>query len=310
MAATKKVTENKLVNPVGAEYKKSAIAERAMLVELSCRRWHPHATDRVISDEVATTHNADRSMGKYRKRLIKKDKLLPVLAVINRVRELFYFYTLPWSNDGQRLLTNTGYFEFSTKLKELQTQFSAEVATFIDAYPDLVKEAKSCIARFDPADYPSVAQMKSKFEISIAISPVPSGADFRVDMGDQEAARIRREIEARAEETVKQAMGAVVERLKEVVAHAAKRLNAYSVGKDGKVENTFRDSLVTNIVELLEVVPALNVTNDPALTKFADEIRKGLTQHPATVLRDDEKIRKDTARRAEEILSKMEAFIA
>ncbi len=65
-----------------------------------------------------------------------------------------------------------------------------------------------------------------------------------------------------------------------------------------------------NIQALLDVVPILNVTNDPAITKFAADIPAKLVSNSAVVLRDAEKIRKTTMAAAEGIMAKMNAYLA
>jgi hypothetical protein len=120
---------------------------------------------------------------------------------------------------------------------------------------------------------------------------------------------IKDSIEAESKATIEAAMKDVYARLHEVISHAAERLRAYKVTSDDKVEGRFRDSLITNIIELLDVVPALNLTDDPKLRQFATTIRKEITAYAPEVLRDDERIRTQVASKAEEILKKMEAYL-
>lgn len=61
----------------------------------------------------------------------------------------------------------------------------------------------------------------------------------------------------------------------------------------GEVEHRWAD-LLRDAQALLDVVPILNVTNDPAITTFAAAIRAKLVSNSAVVLRDAEKIRKTT----------------
>ena len=58
-------------------------------------------------------------------------------------------------------------------------------------------------------------------------------------------------------------------RLYEAVQHLADRLTAYKVTGEG-VEHPFRDTVVTNLVKLVDVLPKLNITNDPELERLAE----------------------------------------
>lgn len=288
----------------------SAIGDRAMLAGLSIRRWHPHVTDAKVSEEVATAHKSDRSMGKYRKRLIGREAMAKIRTIDNTLRALHYFYTLPWSDEGYRILPATAYQTYRSKVDALLQERKKEVAAFLPLYPQHKAEAKKRMnGLFNESDYPGVDEIAGKFGVDVIIRPVPSGADIRVDIGDEELRRVRHEADEQLKAQLESSVRNIWERMKDVVEHASERLKAYKV-EDDKVTSTFRDTLVTNIIELLDVVPMLNVMGDPNITRFAADIREGLTKHTPEVLRDDASIRSTVAARADEILSKMNSFLA
>jgi len=314
--AIKKTTEKK-AGPVpvpAVKQKESAISKRAMLVTVTVHRWKPQVTDEVVSKKVAEDHGAKSTAGKYRKRLFPKDTFFDTASIENEIRREFWDRTLPWSDDSGRILLNVGYLPFTQKINELTDKFNAEwrkVLASPEAYKALIERAeKEFGTLFDPALYPSYEDACAKFGVTVRVKPIPTGQDLRVDVGDQELERLQRELNEDAQKTIQEAMKTVWGRLSEVVEHMVKRLNAYSIDPEtGKTQNTFRDSLVTNITELLDLLPSLNVTQDSKLFEFEQAIRKTLVVHPASVLRDDEKIRKSVAVQAQEILDKMGAYL-
>jgi hypothetical protein len=48
-------------------------------------------------------------------------------------------------------------------------------------------------------------------------------------------------------------------------------LSAYKTTEQG-VEHPFRDSIVTNLVKLVDVMPRLNVTGDPELERLTAQL--------------------------------------
>ena len=54
---------------------------------------------------------------------------------------------------------------------------------------------------------------------------------------------------------------------------------AYKTTEQG-VEHPFRDSIVTNLVKLVDVMPRLNVTHDPELKRLTDQVRASLLVDP------------------------------
>lgn len=284
------------------------INESAMLVSLTVRRWHPHKTDEEVSQEVAAQHKASREMGKYRKRLLAKTTFKKLSTIINEIRNFHYFHTLPWS-EGERILSQLGYFEYMKQLSKLRQEFDAEWRAFLPLYPALKEEAKLRMGSlYKEEDYPSIDAIATKFGVDVIVSPIPAGEDFRVDLGAAELKRVRTQLEEQSKAVIEEAIKSVWGRLQKVVQHAAERLKAYQE-VDGKVEHSFRDTVVTNISELLDVIPALNITNDPKLVEFAAAIRQELTAYSGTVLRDDPKVRATVAQKADDILAKMAGFL-
>lgn len=285
------------------------ISERAMLVSLTVRRWHPHATDRSISDEVAANHQVNKDMGKYRKRLLPKVTFKALSTIINEIRNLHYYRTLPWT-DGSRILSSVGYMDYMKEVAVLRARFDAEWKAFLPHYPALKSEAKLMLGTaYNETDYPSIDSIATKFGVDISVAPIPSGNDFRVELGDEEVARIRKEIELQAKLTVEAAMKEVWGRLQDVVQKAAERLKLYKDDGD-KVEHTFRESLITNIGDLLDIIPSINIANDPKLTEFAALVRAELTVHTVKVLKDDAALRAAVTQKADDILARMAEFLS
>jgi hypothetical protein len=70
-----------------------------------------------------------------------------------------------------------------------------------------------------------------------------------------------------------------------------------------------RDSVVTNVVKFVEILPKLNVTGDPELERLAAEVRTSLVVDPQE-LRKSESVRADTARAAAAIADHVAGYMA
>ena len=136
---------------------------------------------------------------------------------------------------------------------------------------------------------------------------MPDAGDFRVTLGDEEKERIKRQITATVEASLQVASRELWQRLYEAVSHLAERLQAYKVTEEG-VEHPFRDSVVTNLVKLVDVLPKLNVTGDPELERLAAEVRTSLLVDPQQ-LRKSELVRAETAKEATAIAARMAAYM-
>jgi hypothetical protein len=69
-----------------------------------------------------------------------------------------------------------------------------------------------------------------------------------------------------------------------------------------------RDSVVTNLMKLVDVLPKLNVTGDPELELLAAQVRASLLVD-AQELRKSESVRSETAKKATAIAQRMAAYM-
>lgn len=287
----------------------NSITERAMLVSLNIQQWMGAKHDKQVSKEVATRHKSDENMGRFQKLLVGKEALEKLRELTSKARHEHYNRTLPWADGGCRILSAKGYFEYAERMRELQAEWDVAVTDFVRQYPQYVDDARKRLnGLFKQDDYPAAAKMHRKFSFKFDVLPMPTGDDFRVKLGDDETARVRAEIEQSVNESLEHAMNDVWERLRDVVARMVERLRAYNVTDKG-VENPFRDSLVDNVRELLEMLPTLNITDDRKLNQFAKRIKSELCANNADVLRENDTTRDATAKAAEKILKEMENFI-
>ena len=77
----------------------------AMLVSLRINSWSGRLYDRQASQQVAIHHDADTSAGRYNKRLLPKQAFAALAATMSNARTSHYANTLPWDDQGGRLLT-------------------------------------------------------------------------------------------------------------------------------------------------------------------------------------------------------------
>lgn len=288
----------------------SNISSRAMLVNLTIRQWSARKHDKRVSQEVADNHGNDVALGRFNKSLVERDALKPITTAVTVLREYHYKNTLPWLDTGARILPAANYLAYTGEIRKLRAGFEEAVADFLGRYDRYVDEAERRLGTlYRPDEYPSRHDIADRFAIDVGFLPLPEANDFRVELGDLEERRIKAEIEERMAAAVEQAHRSLWQRVHEAVAHMVERLNAYQKDADGKVMATFRDSLVGNVRELVELLPRLNLTNDPELERMRQRIARELAVEEAETLRDNATVRASVARAAEDILSQMAGYI-
>ncbi len=270
---------------------------KAMIVTLNVSCWTARKQDRRVAQEVDAAHNA-KDAGRYNKLLIDKKYLDPLTSHAGAIRQYHYKMTLPWMDNGGRLLPSKLFMEYRNGLDQLKTKFEILINDFIVMYDrTLVQDARMRLGTlYDPGDYPPGSELRAKFGVETDILPVPSGADFRVDVANSEVARIQEEITRRVNERQKQAMQEAWARVREVVSTIYERTSADKA--------VIRESLMDNATELVRLLPGLNISDDPALTLLTTEITDKLLVDVWS-LRNSKSTRLRVADAAQSILTKI-----
>jgi len=272
----------------------ATLDQKAMLAALNVSQWTARKEDKKITKEVETAHNA-KDAGKYHKVLIAKESIQTIQKIVNEARIYHYTVTLPWNDNGERILTTALFFDYSRAIAKFKGQFETAVNSFLDNYPALIDAARTRLnGMFNQEDYPTIKKVKGKFSFSHQFTPIPSTSDFRVDLQQEEIEKIKSALDARLKAREQEAVKDLWERLFSTVSHAAERLS--------DPDAIFRDSLIVNIQELVNLLPKLNFTDDPTLEKLRREVENKLLKFDAATLRDDPTARKQTAQEARELL--------
>lgn len=285
------------------------IHQHAMLLSMRISLWTGYKTARELARQSAETNKADSDVVASFKKLLPKHALRRHQTLRSQAMFCFYHWSLPWTNEGQRIILNTALMQFEESMRKIKAEWEDATKDFIADYPDyLAKAPKRLGALFDRSDFPDVSELSSKFSLHTSILPLPAAQDFRVNLSDAHLKRVRKEINEEVNTALQEAMKDIWQRMFTVVEKMQAKLSSYS-STDSGIEGIFRDSLVTNITELLDLLPALNVTNDEKINTFAKRMRNELTRHDADTLRADDTVRMEVASKAQGILNKMRDFL-
>ena len=278
------------------------LSDKALLVRLGISQWTARKFDKKATEQVASANNAAVQSGRYNKSLLPmNDFLTSVHQKSTLIRKKYYTNTLPWGIDGTQILPSANYLSFMTDFRKEKYEWQMVVNSFLSEYMRLKTHARvSLNTLYNEADYPSQDEVASKFHMDMSIMPVPDG-DFRVDVAEEELARITADVERRGVDASQNAMKEAWTRLHDRVKHMAEKLD------DPKA--VFRDTLVENTREICSVLTRLNFTDDPNLEAMRQEVEQSLTKHHPDALRNDPDLRRDKAAEAKAIMAKMGAFM-
>jgi hypothetical protein len=274
-----------------------------MVLNLQIGIWQGYRLDKEASRKVVEDANADGDAARVNKHLVPKEALKKIVTTSNSVRAHFYNKTLPWKDNGDRLLTRAMMLDFMPEHERLVGEFKDAVEEFITTgYPEARAKAEFRMGElFNPDDYPAPDSLRRRFYINMDIDAVTEAGDFRVEMEQDQLDSIRATMEGAMRDRLGKAMRDVWERLSEVIGHFAKKMGS---------DDIFRDATVRNVEELVDLLPGLNVLDDPDLKQIGDEIKAKLHGHDPKTLRKDKAARSQAAADAQAIMDRMAGFMS
>lgn len=280
-----------------------SITQRAMLIRLSITHWGGRTSDDRMVDDIVASRKNERDAVEARKILLNPEAMRPVLSVRAAARRYLFSRTSPWLDDGVRVLPSAFYFELCEKMREYQSEYEAAVLTrIVNPYEKLKSEARNRLGDlYREEDYPTVEKLRSKYVWSMGVMPIPSKDDWRVNLGDKDNAEIQKQIDAQVKTACANVTADLFQRLQALLVKVADTLS----NDDSK----FRDSLITNVSELCDILPALNVANDARLDAVVKETKAMLSRAAPATLREDKKARKVVKNDATDLLAKMAGYI-
>ena len=207
----------------------------------------------------------------------------PALEEIARLhteaRAEHYRLTLPAADKGLRLLPAARQFEHSALMQSFGVRIDTLVSQFLADYDTVRAQAPARLnGLYVASQWPSHDVVAARFSFSTRYLPVPDVGQWAECIDEASMA----------------AQDELRERLAEAILKVAQKL------RDPK--GIFRDTLVSNLSEILALVPDLNLRDDPQIAALAAQAAE-LTEFDAATLRDDPIARANVAQRATDLCS-------
>ena len=137
--------------------------------------------------------------------------------------------------------------------------FSPSSTQFTEDYDSQVEQPWPDLGKlFRIEEYPSKEDLRDRVSIRHGITPVSDAEHFIANLASDDTDRVKRDIDRHIEEQLHDSVGDLYRRLTEAVEPLSERSNEDG---DGKLLS-FRDTVISNIQDLLDMVPGLNIFGD------------------------------------------------
>jgi hypothetical protein len=291
------------INLTPSELSVPSISSACILVELSISAWTGRKLDKKQSTDVALRNHAASGMANVHKKLMGDcPKLLAVQKYAANARSAHYALAEPWSNSGLAVLPTSRLDTYNARLTMHQQEFKTLASDFLDDYSWQIAQAQLKLGdMFDPMDYPSTESLRNKFKFEINYMPMPEVGDFRVDVGNDAKELLTSHYKNFYESQVKSLMDGVWHKVYDALTKMSERLD-YS---DSSTKKIFRDTLVSNVQDVIDTLDAFNMTNDTQMSAMKARLQDAMIGVTPDALREDDYLRSETKRTVDDIIKSL-----
>lgn len=295
----------------------SVVARRAILVNFSISAYGGQITDKKLTREMSSLGIKQSQIRVVRQLLF--DAVKHVNTPINSTRQRHYFLTMPWTRTGYALLPTANFDRYK---KEVTDGFEAirealnDVAGSDHAFSKWIATdrerwfAMGVGHLWNRDYYPTREEFRNSYSWHVEFEPVPSAKHIVLDIEREELEKIQLEVAHRTQLQIRDSMQSAWQRLYKLVQHMHESLDEYGASISGTNRTkTFRDSLVENVADLVEILPALNIAGDADLHAMTEDVREKLLKYDPNKLREDATARNDVRKSASNILNVMQSYI-
>ena len=251
-----------------------SISSAAMIVDFNASVWTARKKDHKASEAVNYANNAENGVANVSKNLLGTcPELLAIQKFVNNLRNLHYSMTMPWSDNGSRLITTAAYFDYHKAMTYGIDECYRLVKVFGEVYPFLVPSAQAKLgSMFKRDEYLTLEHVMQKFSFRLNYTPLPEAGDFRIDIGNEATAAIKENYEAHFTASIKTAMNDVWHRLHDNLTTLAHELDVNEKGKG----NRLYDSVFEQAIELTKMLGTCNVTGDSQMEAMRRRLEDAL----------------------------------
>lgn len=260
------------------------------------------------AEELVTNHYnvKDKGRAAVSVNAFANDDLRNIQQCQGKLRVWFYNNSVPWDQNGYRLIPNSKLAELDDLYNETLIEQARLEKIFLDNYErDLPKQKVELGQLYDMIKFPKRQHFKNRITIERSDIPVPSpGDDPRAGWSDEQRKEFQVHIENEQRVAINKALIDIAERMAEKVKHVYDKTSEYNGTKKG----AFRDSMINNCKEMVELISSLNVNNDPAIEAIRQDIESKICKYTPDEIRKDKDKLEEVRDASADILDRIGVF--
>lgn len=165
------------INAVAVE----TIQDVSCLVTMAQHKWGAKVTDHAATRDLKEAKGARGDAGSFKKNLLNGSKagMSKVTTAMSKAYRSHIIMTLPWGNNGQRIISNAMLLEYMKEMNVHQQALAEAKQEWLETLPQEIANAIKLNGDMGRADeYPTPEQIVDCFAFEFDFSPVPDVRGF------------------------------------------------------------------------------------------------------------------------------------
>ena len=287
---------------------KADISSNSILVKLSIPTYKGQSNWREGAEELASAHEADSESVSTTLKALRPETRRKVMGIRAKARTVWQCATLPWLDNGARLCPIAKYRKLRDDLEKLKAEFEDAVSELVKDYDEIREDAKTRLnGLFEKVGFPSKEAFAARFSFNVGIGVIATGRDVRVQTLTADAVdEIRKEVDRTNREQVAESQRDALRRVAEKVEHLVSKMAEEPEKGEGSPH--FKNSIVSNVVEVAAEMRGMNVLESSEFDKFLARIERVAGRIDPEACREKKEARKAAATTGKAILKEIDNF--
>jgi hypothetical protein len=273
----------------------------AALTTVSISTWEAKRVSREMAKAIAADRGIDARLVSTKVTIMEDPVLAAIYQLRDNTRRWWWHNTLPYRLKGIRIWADDieVFTDYVLKARDQMNVLAGELA---DTWTNRVDAQRLNLrGEFDPSLYPCSSEVRDLFGIHIGqITPLYLSPEDLPQILKDNPEIARQQLDD-AKAALAEGMGDLWYRMENALEDIIKRLG----GKGRIHENT---TLMGSLSDIVDVLPGLNVSNDPALNEVAKQLKeKVLTISDSQLLSAGKEQRVAVADAARSVIGKVKA---
>ena len=286
----------------------TSLATSGILVHVKVENWAATKQDQEITDEVTSAKKANRSAGRFVKNLMTNVKEHQECL---RDRADWYNWiqkeTFPWAG-AWRYLPNPRIPLFMRDFTSRRQHTNELVDSLMAILPTAISDMAFTLGdTFRREDYPTEAEVRSKYSVTLFTNEVPAG-DFRNKISQDIADDLQKHFTEQANTWAQNIGAQQIDQLVDLMQRISKCCNVETVVDPVKgvrvVRHKLYDSTIERALELCDTFKEFNVLNDTKLEEARAALQGVLSGVNIEALKQSDSMRTQVKSEVDQILAK------